>query len=80
LVVNETGRPGVGQNYQAVLSSMGYQVIGVTDGPTQPTGQTIVSYQSGSQSQARALARRLPGKVILQASGNLPAAAMVTIR
>jgi hypothetical protein len=81
LVVNETGRPGVGENYLAVLSQMGYQVIGVTNGLSQPSGQTIITYQPGRQSQAQALARRLPGhKVMVQAAGSLPAGAVVTVR
>jgi hypothetical protein len=70
----------VGENYQAVLTQMGYQVVGVTNGPSQPSGQTIISYQSGRQSQAQALARRLPGRVTVQAAADLPAQAVVTIR
>jgi hypothetical protein len=81
MVVNETGRPEVGENYWTVLSQIGYQVIGVTDGISQPTGQTIITYQRGHKSQAQVLARRLPGqKVMVQAEGSLPAGAVVTIR
>jgi predicted dinucleotide-binding enzyme len=60
---------------------MGYQVVGVSNGIGQPSGQTIITYQPGRQSQAQALARRLPGqKVVVQAQGSIPAGAVVTIR
>jgi hypothetical protein len=80
-LVNETGQPRVADNYLAVLSQMGYQVVGVTNGTGQPPGQTVITYQPGRQAQAQALARRLPGqKVVVQAQGPIPAGAVVTIR
>jgi hypothetical protein len=81
MVVNETGRPGVGENYRAVLSSMGYRVIGVTDGPSQPGGQTVIAYQDGRLSQAQALARHLPGqRVVVKGSQGQSAGAVVYVR
>jgi pyruvate/2-oxoglutarate dehydrogenase complex dihydrolipoamide acyltransferase (E2) component len=82
ILVNETGRPNVGEDYRMVLSRMGYKVVSVTErGPSGAGGQTVITYQSGQQSQARALARRLPGPRQLVASqDSLPAEAVIVIR
>jgi hypothetical protein len=82
ILVNETGRANVGEDYRMVLSRMGYQVVSVTErGPSGAGGQTVITYQSGQQSQARALARRLPGPRQLVASREpLPAQAVIVIR
>ncbi|MDR1545596.1 MAG: LytR C-terminal domain-containing protein [Deltaproteobacteria bacterium] len=81
-LVNETGRPQVGESYRAVLSAMGYQVVSVTQAPAGGApNQTIVAYRPGRQGQASTLARHLPGALKLrQADGSLPAEAVVTIR
>ncbi|MDR0622108.1 MAG: LytR C-terminal domain-containing protein [Deltaproteobacteria bacterium] len=82
MVVNETGNPSVGEDYRMVLSRMGYRVVSVTSrGPSGTGGQTVITYQSGRQGQAKALARRLPGPRQLVASREaLPAEAVVIIR
>jgi hypothetical protein len=82
MVVNETGRPQVGEDYRLVLSRMGYKVVSVTErSPSGQGGGTVIAYRSGRQSQARALARRLPGPRQLEPSREaLPAEAVVVIR
>jgi hypothetical protein len=83
MLVNETGRPGVADDYMAVLTQMGYQVVGVTNGFAQTAGAggTVISYRPDSLAQAQALARRLPGKKeIVKGESSLPAGAVVTIR
>jgi hypothetical protein len=82
VVINETGRPKVGEDYRAVLSQIGYRVLSVSEGaPGGQPGQTIITYQSGRQGQARALARRLPGpRHLVASSAPLPAEAVVVIR
>jgi hypothetical protein len=82
MIVNETGRPRVGEDYRMVLSQMGYDVVSVSDGaPSGAGGQTVISYAAGQRGQASALARRLPGQRRLVASSSpLPAGAVVYIR
>ncbi|MDR1050337.1 MAG: LytR C-terminal domain-containing protein [Deltaproteobacteria bacterium] len=82
VLVNETGRPQVGEDYRQVLSQIGYDVVYVADRvPSGAAGQTVVAYRSGRRGQASALARRLPGKRSLVAgSEQLPAEAVVVIR
>jgi hypothetical protein len=82
ILVNETGRPQVAEDYRTVLSQIGYRVLSVSDrSPSGQGGQTVITYQSGYQSQARALARRLPGPRQLVASSEpLPAEAVIIIR
>jgi hypothetical protein len=82
ILVNETGRSQVGEDYRLVLSRIGYNVLAVSErGLSGNSGQTVITYQSGRQGQARSLARRLPGPRRLEASsGPLPAEAVVIIR
>ncbi|MDR1110903.1 MAG: LytR C-terminal domain-containing protein [Deltaproteobacteria bacterium] len=81
-LVNETGRPQVGEDYRAVLSQIGYRIVSVSDRqPSGNAGQTVIAFAAGRQAQARALARRLPGTRQLVASQEpLPADAVVIIR
>jgi hypothetical protein len=81
-LINETGRPQVGEDYRLVLSQIGYDVVSVSDrSPSGPLGETTITYQSDSRGQASALARRLPGQRKLLASASpLPAQAVVVIR
>ncbi|MDR1308722.1 MAG: LytR C-terminal domain-containing protein, partial [Deltaproteobacteria bacterium] len=68
-LVNETGRPQVGEDYRAVLSQIGYRIVSVSDRqPSGTAGQTVIAFAAGRQAQARALARRLPGTRQLVAS------------
>ena len=64
IVVNETGRGQVAQQYSSVLRRLGYQVASAVDGRPGKgqTGPTVVSYRSGYKSQAPAVATALPGK------------------
>jgi hypothetical protein len=82
ILVNETGRPQVGEDYRLVLSRMGYQVVSVSERELSgAAGQTVITYQNGRQSQALALARRLPGqRSVVASSVPLQAEAMVIIR
>jgi hypothetical protein len=82
VLINETGRPQVGEDYRIVLSQIGYNIIYVSErNPSGNLGETVIAYQSGRQSQASALARRLPGPRKLVASTTpLPAEAVVVIR
>jgi hypothetical protein len=81
-IINETGNSQVAEDYRAVLSQMGYQVLSVQDRPAQGgQGETVISYRKGSQGQVSALARRLPGRRVMNATTeDLPAGAVVTIR
>ncbi|MEW5724247.1 MAG: LytR C-terminal domain-containing protein, partial [Thermodesulfobacteriota bacterium] len=61
-IINESGDPEQGQAYRQVLEAMGYKVSRMEDrGPT-PGGGTTILYNSGRQTQAQALAQRLPGR------------------
>ncbi|MDR2459206.1 MAG: LytR C-terminal domain-containing protein [Deltaproteobacteria bacterium] len=82
IIVNETGSPGTAENYRAVLSAIGYNVISVID-RANTTGEhkTLITYLPSKESQARALANRLPGAKELRASNDiLSAEAVVIIR
>jgi hypothetical protein len=72
----------VAEDYRSVLSQMGYTVISTTSRPAMgSSGQTIITYKPENQSQARLLARHLPGQRVLNSTTeNLPAGAVVTIR
>jgi hypothetical protein len=83
MIVNETGDPSAAQNYGAVLSSIGYDVVSIAERPSSSPGsrQTVVTFEPGKEGQARALANRLPGDKALTASREpLPAQAIVIIR
>jgi hypothetical protein len=65
------------------LAEIGYVVISSTQGVPAPGAEqkTLITYQAGKESQARALARRLPGNKELALSREpLPAEAVVRIR
>jgi hypothetical protein len=83
MIVNESGNPSAAENYRAVLSSVGYEVVSVSERSNSSPGsrQTVVSYMPGKAAQAKALAGRLPGSKAVVASGEiLPAEAVVIIR
>lgn len=67
IIINETGRDRVGQQYRSVLAQMGYKVVSVGEG--QPgrgaMGQTVINYRPGLKAKAQAVARHLPGKKVL---------------
>jgi hypothetical protein len=82
MLVNETGRPQVGEDYRVVLSQIGYNIVSVSErSPSGNAGTTVITFQPGRQGQASALARRLPGNRQLVASSSpIPAEAVVIIR
>lgn len=67
IIINETGRERVGQQYRSVLAQMGYKVVSVGEGrPGRgPAGQTVINYRPGLKAKAQAVARHLPGKKVL---------------
>lgn len=67
MIINETGRDRVGQQYRSVLAQMGYKVVSAGEGrPGRgPAGQTVINYRPGLKAQAQAVARHLPGKKVL---------------
>lgn len=67
IIINETGRNQVGQQYRSVLAQMGYKVVSVGEGQPGrgPAGQTVINYRPGLKAKAQAVARHLPGKKVL---------------
>jgi hypothetical protein len=82
VVINETGRPHVAEDYRSVLSQMGYRVLSVQDrAPQGGAGETVIAFNGASRGQASALARRLPGRRVMRpTSEDLPAGAVVIVR
>lgn len=67
MIINETGQPGVGQNYYSVLKQIGFRVVSLGQGTVQDAGSglTIINYRPGYVAQAQSVARHLPGKKVL---------------
>ncbi|MDR1656073.1 MAG: LytR C-terminal domain-containing protein [Deltaproteobacteria bacterium] len=82
MLINETGRSQVGEDYRSVLSQMGYTVVAVSSrNPSGGAGQTEIAYRPDQRGQVQLLSRHLPGHKILNPTDqNLPAGALVIIR
>jgi hypothetical protein len=82
VIINESGSPEAAESYRAVLSSIGYRVLSVSQRQNSSPGnrQTVIAYGPGKESQARALARRIPGEKIMAKGDGLPADTVVIIR
>lgn len=82
IVVNETGRDKVAQQYGSVLKRLGYNVSSEVEGTAGKgsAGQTVISYRPGFKSQAQSVSRYLPGKkTLLEAKTNQVLASEIMI-
>lgn len=82
IVVNETGRDRVAQQYGSVLKRLGYNVSSEVEGKAGkgPAGQTVISYRTGFKNQAQSVSRYLPGKkTLLEAKTNQVLASEIMI-
>ena len=59
-ILNESGRPGMGETYRYVLAAMGFSAILVEDKPKR-NGITTVYHRPDLKKEARRLLDRLPG-------------------
>jgi len=61
-VINATGRPGLAASSSTALSRLGFHVVAPANGAGQTA--TTITYPSGDEAQAKALAAHVPGATV----------------